>query len=331
MIHDKIFENLNMVIDYLNNQGWTLSKTYIGNAPYEVIDYGSNKLVYYPRPFGTPLFRGQSEFHEPCTSSFFRSHPDNITQFIQKLKVEEFRIVTLKHPVIEENIKNGIFYDYLALAQHYGFKTEMLDITNSLPVAAFFAVARQNSGKYTPIEESDKPGVMYFVTPEIQFLPFLSENLPEIYPVGWQVFKRPGEQRAFGVNLTNNKNFNTLSGVFGYRFWHNKTISKQIFDMFQEGKVLFTMDIFAEKAAAIKDSDIFSWNAFEYAYENSNKELTREIILEELEKRHIKIQKNSIWKFSEEDLSALIELSHSGKLTENLYATTRLCYRPDNK
>jgi len=343
MIHEEIFENIDKVIDYLNNQGWTISKNYIGNAPYVLMDYGDGKLIYYPQPIGTPLFRGQNEFHDPCTSSFFRFQPDNYTQFIQKLKLEEFRIVTAKHPVIEEEINNGIFYDYVALAQHYEFKTEMLDVTNSLPVAAFFAVTRQDCGKYIPIEKSDKPGVLYFVTPDIQFMQ-LSDNLPEIYPVGWQVFKRPGEQRAFGVNLTNKKNFNTMSGVFAFRFWHDKIISEQIWNMFHGGEDLFAKDTFAEKATKIKDSNIFSTQAFDLAYGNSNKELTREMILTELEKtetkpdtrtkqlekRNIKIQINSIWEYSVDDISALKELSHSGAITENLNATTRLCYIPDN-
>jgi len=330
MIHEEIFENIDKVIDYLNNQGWTLSKNYIGNAPYVIIDYGDGKLIFYPQPIGTPLFRGQNEFHEPCTSSFYRLQPDNYTQFIHKLKLEEFRIVTAKHPVIEEEINDGIFYDYVALAQHYEFKTEMLDVTNSLPVAAFFAVTRQDSGKYIPIEKSDKPGVLYFVTPDVEIMPFLSENRPEIHPVGWQVFKRPGEQRAFGVNLAKNKDFNTMEGVFAFRFWHDKNISKQIWNMFHGGEDLFAKDTFAEKAAKIKDSNIFSTQAFDLAYENSNKEWTREMILAELELRNIKIQINSIWEYSDDDISELKKLSLSGKLTENLYATTRLCYIPDN-
>lgn len=218
----------------------------------------------------------------------------------------------------------------MAIAQHYEFKTEMLDLTNSLPVAAFFAVTRQVSGKYIPIEKSEKPGVLYFVTPEAELMPFLTENKPEIHPVGWQVFKRPGEQRAFGVKLTNNKDFNFMSGVFAFRFWHDKNISNQIYNMFHGGEDLFPQDIFAEKAAGIKDSNIFSRHAFDIANEDSNKGLTRELIFIELEKRNIKIQNNSIWEYTDEEIFALKELSLSGKLTENRYATTRLCYKPVN-
>ena len=121
-----------------------------------------------------------------------------------------------------------------------------------------------------------------------------------------------------------------MSGVFAFRFWHDKIISEQIWNMFHGGEDLFAKDTFAEKATKIKDSNIFSTQAFDLAYGNSNKELTREMILTELEKRNIKIQINSIWEYSVDDISALKELSHSGAITENLNATTRLCYIPDN-
>ncbi len=331
MIHDEIFENINSVIDYLNNQGWTLSKTYFGNAPYQVIDYGNNRLIYYPQPIGTPLFRGQNEFHEPCIASFYRFQPDKIEEFIQNLKIEEFRIVTSKHPVIKDEIENGIFFDYVALAQHYEFKTKMLDITNSLPVAAFFAVTRKESNCYIPIEKSDKQGVLYFINPSEQFMPFSEENEPEIYPVGWQIFKRPGEQRAFGVNLTKNKNFNSMSGVFAFRFWQDKKISEQIYNIFHGGKDLFPKDIFAEKAAQIKESNIFSQAAFDIVHQNFNIDLTKEVILDELEKRNIKVQINSNIEYTNEDIEIIKNLFQSGKLTQNLNATTRLCYIPNHK
>lgn len=332
MIHETIFENIDKVADYLNNQGWTLSKAYMGNAPFEIIDYGNGRLIYYPQPIGTPLFRGQNKFHEPCISSFYRLQPDTLTQFIQKLRIGEFRIVTAKHPIIEEELNNGIYYDYVALAQHYEFKTEMLDVTNSLPVAAFFAVTRQINGKYFPIEKSEDPGVLYFVHPAMEFMSRLADNQPEIHPVGWQVFNRPGEQRAFGINLTDSKDFNKMDGVFAFRFMHDKIISEQIWNMFHGGEDLFPKDIFADKAAKIKESNIFSRQAFDIAYENSNKEMTKERILNKLEKRNFRIQDNSIWDYSDGDISELKELSRSGKLTEKLYATTRLCYiLPDDK
>ena len=127
-----------------------------------------------------------------------------------------------------------------------------------------------------------------------------------------------------------NKDFNSMSGVFAFRFWHDKKISEQIYNILNGGEDLFPKDIFAEKAAGIKDSNIFSRQAFDFAYENSNKELVRELLLIELEKRNIIIQINSIWEYSVEDISALKELSSSGKLTENRCATSRLCYMPEN-
>ncbi len=331
MIHDTIFENINKVIDYLNEQGWTLSITNIRNDLFEVIDYGNGRLVYYPLPFGTPFFRGQNQFYEPCIASLYRLQADILSEFVEKLRIEEFRIVTAKHPIIAEQLNNGINYDYIALAQHYGFKTEMLDATNSLPVAAFFAVTRQINGKFYPIEKSENPGVLYFISPETAFVPKLTDNQLKTHPVGWQVFKRPGKQRAFGINLTDGKDFNKMPGVFAFRFMHDKSISEQIWKLFHKGDDLFPKDVFADKAARINESFVFSKQAFDLVYEKSNKEMTKETILNELGNRNIKIQKNSIWDYSDSDIAELKELSTSGKLTEKLYATTRLCYIPDEK
>lgn len=233
--------------------------------------------------------------------------------------------------MIEEELNNGIYYDYIALAQHYEFKTDMLDVTNSLPVAAFFAVTYQIKGKYFPIKKSDNPGVLYFISPMMELMPRLSDNQPDIRPVGWQIFKRPGVQRAFGINLKNYKDFNKMDGVIAFRFWHDNIISEQIWNMFLGGEVLFPKDIFAEKATKIKESNIFSRQAFNIVYENFNKEMTKERILVELEKRNIRIQNNSIYDYSDDDLSELKELYRLGKLTEKLNATTRLCFIPDEK
>jgi len=330
MIHDDIFENINSVIDYLNNQGWTLSKNYFGNAPYLVIDYGNNRLIYYPQPIETPLFRGQNKFYEPCKSSFYRFQPDKIEEFIQNLKIEEFRIVTSKHPVVKDEIENGLFFNYLALAQHYEFKTKMLDLTNSLPVAAFFAVTRKESNCYIPMEKSDEPGVLYFIKPYKNSTPFSEENEPEIYPVGWQIFKRPGEQRAFGVNLANNENLNSMTDVFAFKFWQDKKVSEQIYNMFHGGKDLFPKDIFAEKAALINESNIFSKAAFDIVHQSFNIDLSKDVILNELEKRKVKVKVVSNIKYSYEEIELIKKLYKSGKLTENLNASTRLSYIPDN-
>jgi hypothetical protein len=331
MIYQEIFDNLDKVIDYLNGQGWSLSRTYVRNSPYEVMDYGNGNIVYYPSPFATPLFRGQSKFFEPCVSSLYRSENDSITHFIDKLKVEEFRLVTSTHPVIREESLNGFYFNHIALAQHYGFRTEMLDLTNSLPVAAFFAVTQFVAGKYIPMDNSDHPGVFYFVSPMKQF-DFLSfDDSPEVFPVGWQVFKRPGEQRAFGINLCNHLDLNFIPGVFAFRFWHDLTLSNRIFSIFNGGADLFPDDVFAAKAARINELNVFSRLAFDSTFDHFNPGLTKELLLEELEKRNLSIQDKPVFEYSPEDIVSITELLRSGKLTENLTAFSRLTYAPDNE
>lgn len=329
MVYPDIFKNIDDVIEHLNNQGWSLSKCYNGKAEYELMDFGNGKIIYYPKPFATPLFRGQNTFWEPCLASYYRSDPDEVEKFNRQLLIEEFRIVISKHPVIKEDIEGGIYVDYTALAQHYEFQTEMLDLTNSLPVAAFFAVTKKEGNEYLPMPDSKEPGVLYFISPDRQF-DFITETEElEIYPVGWQIFKRPGEQRAFGVNLSNYKNLNTMPGVFAYRFYHEKKISEKIYEVFHGGRDLFPKDIFAERAARVKGENIFSLEAFNVAYKNINTSISKEEVLIELKKKNIKIQKECPYEYSKEDIETIRNLYQSGELTKDLNATVRISYTPN--
>lgn len=324
MVHGEIFENIDAVVEHLVNQGWTLSKTYFGNAPYEAIDYGNNRLIYYPQPLHSPLFRGQNEFYDKCTASFYRNNPNRIDEFIQSLKIEEFRVLAEKHPAIKEEIEHGLFFDHIALAQHYEIKTKLLDLTNSLPVAAFFAVTKKENNKYYPLGKSDKPGVLYFVLPLSDMFFSTEKNGIEIYPVGWQIFRRPGEQRAFGIKLENNQNFNELPGIFAFKFWQDESISKKIFNALHGGELLFPPDIFSDKAQKIQEINTYSQASFNKVYPDFDAYFSKEFILEELDKRGIKIQLESVIGFNFNEMLEIENLHKTGKLTENLNARFRI-------
>lgn len=288
MVHEKIFDNIDSVVDFLRQNGWTMNKMYYGNAPYEVIDYGNNRFVYYPQPKFSPIFRGQNAFYEPCIANKYRGNPDNLQLFIEDLRVEEYRLVTSKHPYINKEIAAGIYYDYEALAQHYEFKTSMLDLTNSLPVAAFFAVTYKKGNNFYPMEEQDEPGVLYFIKSEM-ILNLLNTE-PKIIPVGWQIFRRPGEQRAFGINLPDYEDFNKLPDILAFKFYHDKKISEKILKVFKGGKKLFPNDPFAEKAARIKDGKVFSRQSFENVLTEYKDKFSKEELLKKLQGKGIQIK-----------------------------------------
>ena len=89
------------------------------------------------------FFRGQSEEFEFIIPSIFRDikHIENEHELIKEAKIS--------YPLEIQKIKNQS--DKLALMQHYGLPTRILDITANALVALYFAVS----------ENEDKDGVVY--------------------------------------------------------------------------------------------------------------------------------------------------------------------------
>lgn len=102
--------------------------------------------------------------------------------------------------------------NYLALAQHYGFRTEMIDITNDLKTALFFGCCKYINGKWKPLEKKDieerysrkgivdsRYGVLYITRTEIMDMQYLlsNEDWDNIVPIGYQPFMRCSKQHGF--------------------------------------------------------------------------------------------------------------------------------------
>lgn len=202
----------------------------------------------------------------------------------------------------------------------------MLDLTNSLPVAAFFAVTYKQGDGFYPMEEQDKPGVLYFINSEFIMNQLNAE--PKIIPVGWQIFRRPGEQRAFGIDLPNHEDFNNLPGVLGFKFYHDKKISEKILNVFQGGVKLFPHDPFAEKAARIKDGKVFSSQSFENVLTEYKDNFSKEEMLKKLQGKGIQIKVNAGWDYTFAEIDEIKKIIASGAIDRGRVATARLMYRP---
>lgn len=167
------------------------------------------------------LFRGESEYHKVCKPTLWRKDMDDKAIFLERLRLAEFQRVLGQMPEIfffvtgilisdpdggEHHIP--LHVDGLALAQHYGIKTELLDLTADKWVAAFFACTtydKQND-TYNPIvSKTDEKGVIYcyHIKPD-------SFESGKLNVVGAQPFERPTEQAAFSVNMEKGDNFNDI-------------------------------------------------------------------------------------------------------------------------
>lgn len=233
-------------------------------------------------PAFNDYYRGQSSYYDKCYPSLYRDGMTPALQFVERLKYEELRILMEDYPIVRifrkgltmtapdgNKITTPLRIDPLALAQHYGIKTELMDITVDKFVAAFFASTECLDEKYVPITFHNEPGVFYHYVDN----PGLY-NWSKLHAVGLQPFSRPGEQAGFVIEMKPAENFNDIACQTIY-FKHDQEIAEFIFNYTNRSAKLFPYNILEGKAAKIKSLKQFSRDAFEAAcnefYPNTNR------------------------------------------------------------
>ncbi len=201
------------------------------------------------------LFRGETEFHQPCKPNLSRNpHQRRFTA--ELVKGQEMMLLMLTHPLVQLldiGVElDGRVYQFemnlFGLSQHYYNKTNLLDLTSNPQVAAFFATAIYDwaTDTYSPIEDDNhEPGVLYYYNLDINedFGTLAGSRRTPLSTIGLQVFPRSGKQSGFLYNLQTDENFNDVARLNAVRFRHNATISKRICENYHYGKDLFPEDI----------------------------------------------------------------------------------------
>lgn len=216
------------------------------------------------------LFRGQSGFYDPSTPSLLRKQKGRFV--VENIFYEEFVLALKDHPLIRlfwdgiELCGHRYFFEvtYYGLAQHYGFKTRVMDLTSDLDVAKFFAVTDYNekTDTYSPVIDESRCGVFYYwdnVRHPLAFQPIFGGNLSSI---GLQVFPRSGRQKGFLFSMYRGQNFNNIPFIKYKLFRHDAAISKQIYKKARRGKFYFPEDELSSLAQRIRCSKILSGEAF---------------------------------------------------------------------
>jgi hypothetical protein len=242
------------------------------------------------------LYRGQHTQYPYVLSSFSRDDlPDrNGKQNFQKardkhlvanLKAEEFIFLLQQHPLFMmldrgiclEPEKKPIFLNmnYSGLAQHYGFKTGLVDFTTELEVAAFFACT-ENVGydEYRPITDVKRfpQGVIYVhsIQPDFSF------KMMGFSTIGLQLFPRSGAQKGVlfneGIQPVPLDNL-----VQAFPFRHDATVSQHFYKIMEGGRRLFPVDSIARYAQQILDSNEVSGCVFAENLYGNQDDLTQNL------------------------------------------------------
>lgn len=261
------------------------------------------------------LYRGQNTYFEPCNPTLFRENKE--LYIIENLKVDEFRILVRSHPLsmmFERGINlldraSPFFFEmnYYGLAQHYDFKTGLLDFTSDIEVAAFFATSyRSEDGRYHPIKNDNEVGVLY--AHEIDNTSFLLNNFRTI---GLQIFPRSGSQKGFLYQTSRNHNINNNQTIKKHFFKQSKVASQFYYDKMDNGNYLFPKDELGDIAKKIiNDKEISLIALSDGCLFNKDKELYK--TLETIRELGYNIDPTRKIIFTESDLNNYYENIRNG-------------------
>lgn len=193
------------------------------------------------------LYRGQNDEVVPCIPTIYRGNPNDAQIFLQRMRLVQFHYLLRSHPVVTHFFaKHHFLVDEEGLAQHYGLKTEVLDLTSNLDVALFFATCKYNgiTDSYDYYHEPGiHEGVLYVFDPfrDNELVPSFQMDKymnGKITPIGLQAFPRPGAQYGYALHIK--KGESTKSWM--YKFTFTSEESKYYFDLFQKGESLWIKD-----------------------------------------------------------------------------------------
>lgn len=233
---------------------------------------GKNIPMLFPNSTSSATFyRGQNKFWNKCVPTLYRNN--NASSYdhklINQIKMAEFFSVVLSHPVVMDFTSN-FYLDLTAIAQHYGFSTDYLDITNNKWVAAFFACTQYVNGQYIPVDKDfgDGVGVMYASFPPMLFrlAPPSRDFFNRLNVIGFQYFQRPSKQNSFFYKLGDGENFNDVKWFYKIKFRHDINASKIIFNMSYKQQRFYPDDTTSVIANAIlSESYEISWKSVDFA------------------------------------------------------------------
>ena len=160
-------------------------------------------------------------------------------------RVEWYSSLLDLHPAFEWAASKGIDIPRIEFAQHYGVPTGLIDVTESLEVALFFATHEFLDGVARPC--TDGTGILYRIdwaseAPEVQ---------TRFHPIAIQPFPRPFRQWAWSCELMLGESFEACPGMIAVEFAQDEMFANEVRRLAEKEGHLFPADPMADVAKSI--------------------------------------------------------------------------------
>lgn len=252
------------------------------------------------------VYRGQTTFYEACLPTLYRKTKTELEMLVERLRCCEFEEYLRQMPEVKAFEDNSFKIDYLGLSQHYGLQTDVIDLTNDLDVALFFAMcnmSRDGVTFYPQTEDKEYIGYLYAV-PTFHFSSVCGANTlydGKLSVIGMQPFYRPGAQHGFGLHLEKGE---TLTGLL-YSFSYTKEDSERFYSYFDQGTRLWHKDEISRVAREISTTKQFIYDVLDKCLRKYFKGTCRERkeIVPKLRALGCAFQRESLWKIDDKALA----------------------------
>lgn len=243
------------------------------NESFNIMELPDGTIGAFPRNFNFRFYRGENDNFDvkyPCVPKIYRirnsgaidlvGNTQSETILIDKLRIAEFALVAKQFPQVRYAIDDYCNVDFKALAQHYDLKTDLLDMSSDIAVAAFFATHTYDEKIGYRIRDNGIGCLRVY----IHMITSDDFNIEKKFRlIGLQPFQRPGIQCAFALKLNKGEDFSTLSGKALFR-QSEKWNSKLRNAFYKRGlNILFPKEDINDAAELIRNSNKLSKKAIQ--------------------------------------------------------------------
>ena len=242
-------------------------------------------------------YRGENQLFKKSISSLLRKLNEQPTgekreiyRFISDMRIAQFRNFLLKFEHVHHWHLNYSDVLFDVIAQHYGFETSWLDITNDFDVALFFATCyfdgcekqwKPLTKEQTEKCEATKYGMIFHMPAWRVLANNMSATIEPhnkatnniILPIGFQPFMRCHMQYGYAIDMQEEFPLQQDIGFEKLKFRHSEELSNEIYEKMEKGNLIYPhegLSEFDDVIKTIQNASHFTEDEFEYAFERSN-------------------------------------------------------------